>query len=329
METFRFVTECESINILMTHWRETEEQRPGWMNLVEVAEGGSAPPDEADAMFLDLLFHDLRSPLSAVLGFSSVLREQAAGHAELLDLVGEIEESANRQMELLERVLDLMRVARGRLELARDEFSLGSLADGIRQAIGPVKRKGQPEVVVSLEGEQDQGISGDLRRISQAVAGLVAHLAHRAPDRPVSVEGAPDFQAGRLFLRIESRQTPGSPTLELCLAHQLIKVLGGSLRVRSNDSRLWFELTLSIEAVRPTGRPDDLASQLASLPAGIHGELEAAAAACDVSHLDEVIRSIAEDHPELAGYLSRLAESYAFGTLQEDLASQDPTDTNA
>ncbi|HEX8928865.1 MAG TPA: histidine kinase N-terminal 7TM domain-containing protein, partial [Actinomycetota bacterium] len=89
--------------------------------------------DEMKDAFLQAVSHDLRTPLTSVLGLTLTLRRghQALPAAELGDLLGRLEGNARKLDRLLTNLLDLDRLARGALTLERRRVDLGELVGGI------------------------------------------------------------------------------------------------------------------------------------------------------------------------------------------------------
>jgi len=82
--------------------------------------------NRAKSEFLANVSHELRTPLAAIVGFIDLLREGAYGELSPRQKgpVERIESSANHLRELVEQVLDLARMAAGRLEVHRELLKL-------------------------------------------------------------------------------------------------------------------------------------------------------------------------------------------------------------
>lgn len=82
--------------------------------------------NRAKSEFLANASHELRTPLAAIVGFIDLLREGAYGELSPRQQgpVERIESSANHLRELVEQVLDLARMAAGRLEVHRELLKL-------------------------------------------------------------------------------------------------------------------------------------------------------------------------------------------------------------
>jgi len=82
--------------------------------------------NRAKSEFLANASHELRTPLAAVVGFIDLLREGAYGALAPRQVapVERIESSANHLRELVDQILDLSKLAAGRLEVSTESLSL-------------------------------------------------------------------------------------------------------------------------------------------------------------------------------------------------------------
>ena len=82
--------------------------------------------NRAKSEFLANVSHELRTPLAAVVGFVDLLRDGAYGElaARQVAPVERIESSANHLCELVDQILDLSKLAAGRLEVSTESLSL-------------------------------------------------------------------------------------------------------------------------------------------------------------------------------------------------------------
>jgi signal transduction histidine kinase len=82
--------------------------------------------DRAKSDFLANMSHELRTPLNAIIGFSEMLVDEKAGpvNPDQREFINDILKSGRHLLTLISDVLDLARVASGKLELKPQSFSL-------------------------------------------------------------------------------------------------------------------------------------------------------------------------------------------------------------
>jgi PAS domain S-box-containing protein len=92
------------------------------------AEAANRSKDE----FLALVSHELRSPLSAIIGYNRILRERLQDDAQVTHACDIIERNARTQLQLIEDLLDTARIASGKLKLDLRKLDIAPvLADAL------------------------------------------------------------------------------------------------------------------------------------------------------------------------------------------------------
>jgi len=195
--------------------------------------------------FLSIAAHELRTPLTALLLQLQSLDKAGPGRGNVSPAL----RSARRLAGLVEMLLDVSRIATGRLELSKEEVDLVQLArDAIDRYSDEARRVGSQVV---LEGEPSVTGRWDALRIEQVFANLLGNALKYAAGTDVTVRvssrdgeakvevadrgpGIAAEDAARIFGRFE-RAAParhyGGLGLGLYIARQVIEAHGGSIRV--------------------------------------------------------------------------------------------------
>jgi signal transduction histidine kinase len=129
------------------------------------------------AEIVSLVSHDLRSPLTVVMGYLDLLSRPMApeDHARALDAA---RRNAARMADLLE---DLLSATRAQELLAASELvptPLTTLAEEVVSSLGPTHRERQ----LLLEAECDPVVFGEEKRLRQVLVNLVTNAYKYAPD---------------------------------------------------------------------------------------------------------------------------------------------------
>jgi len=128
--------------------------------------------------FLATVSHELRRPLTAMLGWTRMLREGQPGEtARGLEV---IERSANIQLRLIEELLDISRAATGQLGVTLSRLSLNSIVQNVADAARPAAAGRDVEIATSFAGEA-LPVLGDGMRLQQVVGNLVANALKFTP----------------------------------------------------------------------------------------------------------------------------------------------------
>ncbi len=134
------------------------------------------------ARFLATMSHELRTPLNAIIGFSELLLGMPCSGREapqLPDYIGDIRQSGQHLLGLINDILDYSKLEAGALTLNEQEFQLDEM---LHSAIG-VTRGQAAARNVRLELEQMPGlvVRADERRLRQVVINLLSNAIKFSP----------------------------------------------------------------------------------------------------------------------------------------------------
>ncbi|GAA0513450.1 hypothetical protein CDO46_18460 [Pigmentiphaga sp. NML030171] len=136
-------------------------------------------------MFVAVLGHDLRNPLSAIVNISEVL-VQTATDDRTRDWAGRIRNSGTRMSRMVDQMLDLAHMRTGTLTLAigHEPVDLAGLCRGIVQELDPLDDRR----AIRLECSGDTHGHWDQDRLQQVFSNLLGNaLQHGMPGEPVSI----------------------------------------------------------------------------------------------------------------------------------------------
>jgi signal transduction histidine kinase/ActR/RegA family two-component response regulator len=206
--------------------------------------------------FLAMLSHELRTPLTAMLGWSSILLARQDDREVVARGLLAVERSARTQVRLVDELLDISRIASGKLRLnVTPDVSLAAVVHAAVDVVTPSAEEKSITIVKTIEGEPPV-VSGDAGRLQQVVGNLLSNAVRFLPQGgriDVAVTGAgehvelrvtdnglgiaPEFLP-HVFDRF--RQADSSTTrthaglgLGLAIARELIELHGGTIRAES------------------------------------------------------------------------------------------------
>lgn len=234
--------------------------------------------EEADRLktaFVSNMSYELRTPLTSIAGFAEMLSAGYAGElpATAREYVLAILESVARLSALIDNVLDLTQSDMGSLLLAEDEIDLPSLCEELAATASELA--GRREIELVAEIEPSAGIvTGDLRRLSQAIANIVNNaLVYTAEGGRVLLRADGDREQARIivsdngrgiapadqprvfdrFHRTDQARTGDAVAvgLGLPLAKQFIEAHGGTIALHSE---LGEGTTVTITLPRTAGQ---------------------------------------------------------------------------
>ncbi len=157
----------------ITERQEAEIQRRLLLAETERARGEAEAANRAKDEFLAMLGHELRNPLAPMMTALHLMRLRDSAGVEKERTV--IERQAQHLVHLVDDLLDVSRITRGKVELTMDRTEVSEVvAKGIELA-SPILEQREHELTIAV----DRGliIEGDSARLAQVVSNLVVNAA--------------------------------------------------------------------------------------------------------------------------------------------------------
>lgn len=130
--------------------------------------------------FITMLSHELRNPLNAVLGWLTMLKRGLLDSEQRDRAIEIIERNVRMQARLLSDLLDISRLSRGRVTLARTDVNVTALMQAALETIRPAAQDKGIELD-ALPGEAPGTVSGDPVRLQQIVWNLLSNALKFTP----------------------------------------------------------------------------------------------------------------------------------------------------
>ncbi|NDJ61482.1 MAG: PAS domain S-box protein, partial [Chloroflexi bacterium] len=224
----------------------------------------------AKSMFLANMSHELRTPLNAILGMAQVLAMQTVGRLEprQSEYVQDILVSGKHLLNMVNDILDLSRIERGKIVV---NFEQWPLADLVADSLQMVEAQAN-DANLHIEAHLDDSllIQGDRHRIIQITTNLLNNAIKFTPsggrvwvrvkrsgpfvrveveDTGIGVPAEQQYRLFRPFERLDETLTSAyeGAGLGLALSKQLVELHDGCIGVDSREGEgalFWFHLPL-------------------------------------------------------------------------------------
>ena len=242
--------------------------------------------------FLATLAHELRNPLAPITNSLQVLRV-AADQAQLSDSRAVIERQVAQLVHLVDDLLDVSRVSRGKLELRRRPVLLRDVLQAAVETSQP-GLDAQRHRLGIVQPPEDVWLDGDLTRLAQVFANLLNNSAkYMEPGGTVTIEAsttatevvvsvsdsgigiAPEMLPHIFDLFVQAdrslERAQGGLGIGLTLVRRLVQLHNGSISVRSDGPGKGSEFLVRLPRAAPGSdevpRPPAAAAGVAPLPA--------------------------------------------------------------
>jgi signal transduction histidine kinase len=147
--------------------------------------------NRAKSEFLANVSHELRTPLAAIVGFVDLLREGAYGELTPRQIgpVERIESSANHLRELVEQVLDLAKMAAGRLEVHTELIKLRPFVIDVASEVEPLVNERKLVFSIAVPATLPR-IATDPTHLRQILVNLLGNAIKFTPGGTITVRAS-------------------------------------------------------------------------------------------------------------------------------------------
>jgi signal transduction histidine kinase len=235
--------------------------------------------------FLALLAHELRNPLAPIRNAAAILKSRESLDSRLQWCRDVIDRQVAQMARLLDDLLDVSRITRGRLELRRATVDLRDVASSALEASRPLLERARVDVTEQMP-ETPVWVFGDAQRLSQAVSNVLNNSARYCdPGGRVQLTvreesggavvhvvddgiGIPPELLGNVFepfvqLDRASPRSQGGLGIGLALVRELVHLHGGNVQAESRGPGTGSAFTLRLPLDRPPAPETDGATPAA------------------------------------------------------------------
>jgi two-component system sensor histidine kinase/response regulator len=269
----------------------------------EVARERAEAASKAKGDFVARVSHEIRTPLNGVLGIVDLLfRTELDGRQR--QLVRTLQRSGRHLLGVINDILDLSKIETGKLELRAERLNLVDVVEDAAELAASQVRPGV-ELISRLDPKLPSSVLGDGQRLLQVLTNLLGNavkftqtgeivvradvtqaseqhskVRFSVTDSGIGISKAEQVKLFQSFYQAEgSSRTFGGTGLGLSISQELVKRMGGEIRVESETgkgSEFWFEVEFEVlEAEEPPRRELAGLALLFVAPAALGRELTA------------------------------------------------------
>jgi len=226
--------------------------------------------DERKNEFLATLAHELRNPLAPLRNGLEVMRLASGNPATVEKARSMMERQLAGMVRLVDDLLDVSRVSRGKIELRRDRVELATVLRNALETSQPLMSERGHELLAAIPRDRIV-INGDVTRLSQVFWNLLNNAAkYTEPggkiELGVAIDGGEvavsirdngigipaDMQSRvfDIFTQVDRslEKSQGGLGIGLSIAKRLVEMHGGAIKVRSDGHRKGSEFIVTLPA---------------------------------------------------------------------------------
>ena len=137
--------------------------------------------NRAKSTFLSNMSHDIRTPMNAVIGFTTLAVSNIDNKEKVRDYLGKILSSSNHLLSLINDVLDMSRIESGKIHLEETEVSLSDMLHDLKTIISGHIYAKQLELYMDAMDVTDEDVYCDKTRLNQVLLNLLSNAIKFTP----------------------------------------------------------------------------------------------------------------------------------------------------
>ncbi len=162
--------------------KEQEEEREIHNRQLAEALQAAQIASKSKTTFLSNMSHDIRTPMNAILGFTTLLAKDADNPIRVREYTRKITASGQHLLSLINDVLDVSKIESGKVVLTIGEFTLSSLVASVDAIIRPMAKARDQSFDVVVTDIKHEYLVGDETRINQILINLLSNAVKYTPN---------------------------------------------------------------------------------------------------------------------------------------------------
>ncbi len=263
----------QRVKIEQKNNQELNELRIAAEDALNIAEAAS----KSKSTFLSNMSHDIRTPMNAVIGFTTLAMANVENTERVKDYLSKILSSSNHLLSLINDILDMSRIESGKIKLDETQANLSDMLHDIKTIINGQIHAKQLELFMDVIDVTDEDIICDKTRINQVLLNLLSNAIKFTPSggtvsvRVTQIHNAPEGKglyeirvkdtgigmshefAEHVFEPFERERSSTVSKIQgtglgMAISKNIIDMMGGTIEVHSEqDKGTEFVITLCLK----------------------------------------------------------------------------------
>ena len=233
---------------------------------------------EAKTEFLSNMSHDIRTPINGIMGMTAIARKSVDDPEKVSDCLEKIDDASGHLLSLINDVLDMSRIERGKTQLAHSPMSVQTVAENCATIIGG-QMEGRDLTLETDIAVEHPRVIGDELHLRQILINILGNCVKFTPDGgriSLSLKELPKDESSALYRFVIAdtgigmkedflsrifdpfaQEESGARTnykgtgLGMSITKQFVDLMGGSIDVQSEygkGSTFTVEIPMEIDA---------------------------------------------------------------------------------
>ena len=138
--------------------------------------------NEAKSTFLSNMSHDIRTPMNAIVGLSTLLQRDCDKPDKVREHTKKIVASSRHMLGLINDILDMSKIESGNTSINVSELNLAEIVEELATIIRPQAKARRQTFDITVRDVQNEHMIGDRLRIEQIMINLLSNAVKYTPD---------------------------------------------------------------------------------------------------------------------------------------------------
>lgn len=231
--------------------------------------------ERAKTMFLSNMSHDIRTPMNAIIGYTTLAVSNIDDKERVKDYLSKTLSSSNHLLSLINDVLDMSRIESGKIDLVESECSLPELFRDLRNILSNQMQAKQLNFYIDTIDVLDEDVYCDKLHLNQVLLNLLSNAMkftpaggsvslvfkqkHGAPEgyaayeikvKDTGIGMSPEFKE-HVFEPFEREKTSTISGIQgtglgMAISKNIVDMMGGTISVQSEQGK-GTEFTLNLQ----------------------------------------------------------------------------------
>ncbi len=137
--------------------------------------------NSAKTTFLSNMSHDIRTPMNAIIGFTTIAVSHIDNREQVKDCLQKVLSSSNHLLSLINDILDMSRIESGKVQIKEQECNISELTHNLVNIIQPQVKAKQLELFIDTFDVNNEDVIADALKLSQVFVNLLSNAVKYTP----------------------------------------------------------------------------------------------------------------------------------------------------
>lgn len=258
--------------------REELRNRTALKEAFQAAEAAN----HAKSDFLSRMSHDIRTPMNAIMGMTTVAVMNIDDKERLKDCLNKITLSSRHLLALINDVLDMSKIESGKVTLAEEEFDMAKMVENLLAIIHPQIQEKNQQLKVNISNITHEDVIGDPLHLQQVFVNIMGNAVKFTPEggtisfsiceKPSRIQGSGCYEfifedtgigmkeefVETIFEPFSREKSAHSRNIEgtglgMSIANNIVRMMNGNIQVESTlgvGSKFTVQVYLKLQNVK-------------------------------------------------------------------------------